>query len=200
VTGPARLVLVRHARPDDDGVVVFGSTDVVLGEAGLAQAAGLVETLEGVPVAAVYSSPLLRALATARPLAERLGLEPVIVPDLREIDFGELEGLTWAELEERFPDLVPWSSAPAGVVFPGGEAVAEVAGRAVAAGRAIAAAHAGETVVVVAHSITLRTILADALGLPLDGIFRFELSHCRVSVVDWFGDRPLVRTLNGPRL
>jgi broad specificity phosphatase PhoE len=197
MTDPARLVLVRHARPGDEGVRVFGSLDVALGDVGYEQAAGLIETLADVPVAAVYSSPLVRALHTARPLAEHLGLEPVVVPDLREIDFGELEGLEWPEVRERFSSLMGWSEAPSGVSFPGGESVAALNRRAVAAGRAIVAAHPGETVVVVSHGVTLRAILADALGMPLDALFRIELSHCGLSVIDWFGERPLVRTVNG---
>jgi broad specificity phosphatase PhoE len=197
---PARLVLIRHARPEEDGVRVFGRLDVGLDDAGVEQAAALATTLAEVPVATVYSSPLVRALQTARPLAERLALEPVVVPDLREIDFGELEGLTLSEVEGRFPTLLRWTEAPAGVVFPGGESVAALARRAVAAGRAIARAHAGETAVVIAHGVTLRAILADALDMPLDAIFRIELSHCRLSLVDWFGDRPLVRSVNGLRI
>jgi broad specificity phosphatase PhoE len=191
-----RLVLVRHARPADAGVRVFGSLDVVLGDEGCAQAEALVERLADEDVAAVYSSPLVRALDTALPLARKLGVEPVIVPDLREIDFGELEGLTHAELEERYAGYLPWTEDPAGVVFPGGESVVEVQRRALSAAREIVAAHPDETVVAVSHGVTLRMVLADALRMPLDAIFRLELSHCGISVVDWFGDRALVRSVN----
>ena len=83
------------------------------------------------------------------------------------------------------------------MVFPGGESVADVQRRAVAAARQIADAHPGETAVVVSHGVTLRMVLADALRMPLDAIFRLELSHCGISVVDWFGDRALVRSVNG---
>jgi broad specificity phosphatase PhoE len=197
MTGPARLVLIRHARPVDAGVRVFGSLDVVLGDEGFAQAGRLVEQLADESVTAVYSSPLVRALHTALPLARKLGLQPVLVPDLREIDFGELEGLGHPELEERYAAYLPWTENPAGVVFPGGESVADVQRRAVAAARQIADAHPGETAVVVSHGVTLRMVLADALRMPLDAIFRLELSHCGISVVDWFGDHALVRSVNG---
>jgi broad specificity phosphatase PhoE len=191
-----RLVLIRHARPVDAGLRVFGSLDVLLGADGVAQAEQLIERLADETVTAVYSSPLVRALDTALPLARKLGLEPVIVPDLREIDFGELEGLTPVELEERYPEYLPWTNDPAGVVFPGGESVAEVQRRAHAATREIIAAHPGETAVVVAHGVTLRIVLADALRMPLSALFRLELSHCGISIVDWFGDRALVHTVN----
>ncbi len=193
----ARLVLVRHARPRDAELRVYGSLDVELGKEGLEQASALAATLAGVPLAAVYTSPLVRAIATARPLAGRLGLEPLIVPDLRELDFGELEGLAIADVESRHPELLRWTEAPSRVVFPGGESVAALRRRAVAAAAAIAGAHAGETVAVVSHSVTLRAILADALGMPPDAMFRLDVPYCGVSVVDWFGPRPLVRSLNG---
>jgi alpha-ribazole phosphatase len=189
-------VLVRHARPTDAGVRVFGSLDVLLGDEGCAQAERLIERLAGETVTAVYSSPLVRAVDTALPLARELGLEPVIVPDLREIDFGELEGLTHPELEERYAEYLPWTEYPAGVVFPGGESVAEVQRRSLAAVDEIVAAHPGETALVVSHGVTLRIVLADALHMPLDAIFRLELSHCGISVVDWFDDRALVRYVN----
>jgi len=196
MTDPARLVFVRHARPAQAGVVVFGRLEVELGAEGLAQAESLVQRLAGERVTAIYSSPQARALATAAPLARELVLEPVLVPDLREMDFGELEGLTPAELQGRYAEYLPWTEAPAAVSFPGGEGTAAVAARAVAAARGIAAAHAGETAVVVSHAVTLRTILADALGMPLDAMFRLDVSHCGISIVDWFGDRPLVRSVN----
>ena len=68
---------------------------------------------------AVYSSPLVRALHTALPLARKLGLEPVLVPDLREIDFGELEGLGHPELEERYPAVPALDGEPGRGGVPG---------------------------------------------------------------------------------
>jgi len=196
VTGPARLVLVRHALTAASGVRVIGRLEEELNEEGRAQAERLAERLAAEPVAAVYTSPLARALETARPLARRLGLEPAVVPDLRELDFGELEGLTLAEVESRHAAYLHWTDAPAAVAFPGGETVAGLARRAVAAVRAIAAAHADETAVVVSHGVTLRAVLADALGMELDRMFRLDLAHGAASTVEWFGERPLVRAVN----
>jgi broad specificity phosphatase PhoE len=196
VTAPARLILVRHGLAAGHGERVIGSLNVRLLEDGAAQAERLAGRLAPERVAAVYSSPLARALDTARPLAERLGLEPVVVPDLRELDFGVLEGLTLTEVEELHPELLAWTAAPAAVALPGGETVEALAARAIAATRAIAAAHAAETAVVVSHGVTLRAVLADALGMQLDRMFRLDLTHGAFSVVDWFGDLPLVRSVN----
>jgi broad specificity phosphatase PhoE len=190
-------VLVRHARPRDAGAAIYGRLDVELGDDGHVQAAGLAETLANVPVAAVYTSPLSRARDTAGPLAELLGAEPVVVPDLRELDFGELEGLPHEDVQVRYPELLAWTAAPSGVTFPGGESVAELHRRAVAATRQIASRHGGETVVLVSHSVTLRAILADVLGMAIDNMFRLDIPHCSISVVDWYDGRPFVRSVNG---
>ena len=197
MTDPARLVLVRHALTAEHRVRVVGRLDVPLSADGRAQAERLADRLATEPVAAVYSSPLARALDTARPLAGRLGLEHVPVADLRELDFGELDGLMLEEVEQRYPSFLPWTEAPAAVEFPGGESVAALTRRAVTAVRAIAAAHQGETAVVVSHGVTLRAVLADALGMELDSMFRLDVTHGGISVVEWYGDRPLVRSVNG---
>src|SRR5204863_2627902 len=118
---------------------VFGRLDVELSGAGRAHARRIAEALADEPIGAVYSSPLRRALETARPLAAVLGVEPVAVDDLRELDFGELEGLTPAEIAERYPDSLAWTAAPGGASFPGGESVRALQERAVRAVRRLAA-------------------------------------------------------------
>lgn len=197
----ARLLLVRHAEVDERmRDRVFGRLDVALSDTGRAHAERIAEALADEPVAAVYSSPRRRALDTARPLAWARGLEPVVVDDLREIDFGELEGLTLAEIADRYPDSVTWTTAPAGAAFPGGESVAALQERAVRAAREVAGRHAGETVAVFSHAVTIRTILADALTMPLDGLFRLDVVHGGISVVEWHDGAPHVRTVNARRL
>jgi broad specificity phosphatase PhoE len=197
----ARLLLVRHAEVDETmRDRVFGRLDVELSDAGRERAERLAGTLAAQPVAALYSSPLRRALATAAPLARALGLEPVPVDDLRELDFGDLEGLTVAEIAERFPAEHSWMAAPAAVAFPGGESVAALQERSVRAVRAIAERHAGETVAVFAHAVVIRAVLADALAMPLDALFRLDVSHGGISVVEWHDGRPFVRIVNAPRL
>jgi len=196
VSARARLVLVRHAQPADGGVVL-PDDEVGLGDTGRQQAALLARNLETAEPEALYSSPMPRALETVRPLAELFAIEPELVPDLCELDFGDLRGVPLKEIELRYPDLVGWTAAPSGVTFPGGESVGAVSERAVAAARGIARAHPDGTSIVVCHGVVIRTVLADALGMPLDSIFLLDVPYCSVSVVDWFGDRPLVRSING---
>ena len=194
-----RLLLIRHAEPDADARArCCGRTDVELCDAGHARARRLATALAGEPVTAIYTSPLRRARATAAPLAEALSLEPVVVDDLRELDFGELDGLPFDEIAVRYPQFVPWTDAPAEVAFPAGESIAALRRRAVAAVDEIRRGHPGGTAVVVAHGVVLKAVLADALGQAPEALFRVALDHGSVSVVEWYGDRALVCLVNAP--
>jgi broad specificity phosphatase PhoE len=197
----ARLILVRHAEPH--GEVrgrIYGRLDPELSERGGEHAAAIATELAGEPIAAVYTSPRLRARATAAPLAARLGLQARVEDGLREIDFGELEGLTLAEAVERYPDESRWTAAPAGALFPGGESVAALRARAVTAAGSIAARHESETAAVFSHAVVIRAILADALAMSPDAMFRLDQSYGGISVVEWFDGSPFVRVVNAVRL
>jgi alpha-ribazole phosphatase len=189
-----RLLLVRHAEPEEDARGrCYGRLDVGLSPAGLAQATGLGEALRALGSMTVVSSPARRALDTA----SRIG-PPVVDERLSELDFGELEGRTYAEIERERPELYGrWMRTPTEVVFPGGEGFDDLRRRAGAAAAALRAQHAGEQVAVVAHGGVIRAIVAEALALPSRSIFRLDVGHARLSVVDWFDDEPVVRLLNG---
>jgi probable phosphoglycerate mutase len=145
----------------------------------------------------VYASPLSRALDTARPIAAAHGLTPLTHSGLQELDFGEFEGYAYERIEAERPDLFrQWLDGPAGVRFPGGESLAEVRERVLAAVGEIRMGHEGEAVAVVAHGGVLRVVLADALGLRDEAIFRLDQAFGGVSVVDWLEDVPLVRAVN----
>ena len=197
----ARLLFIRHAEPDEwlRGRI-YGRLDPGLSEHGNAHADALAADLAREQIVAVYTSPLQRARATAAPLAARLGLEALVEADLRELDFGELEGLTVSEAAERYPVESGWMLAPGDAVFPGGETVAALRARAIGAARAIAERHADATVAVFTHAVTIRAILADALAMPPDAIFRLDQSYGGISVVEWFDGNPFVRVVNAARL
>ena len=196
-----RIVLVRHAEPDASvRDRCYGRTDCGLSPHGVEQTAALAETLAHLEPAAIYSSSLRRALDTSRPIAARLSLDPVVVDDLAEIDVGELEGLTWDEVEARHPGFFFWTTVPAGFHFPGGESYAELSERAHRALDAIIERHPGETVLVVAHAGVLRTQLARALGMDPTELFRLSVAAASISVVDWLDGNSVVRLLNADRL
>ena len=193
-----RLLLVRHAETDPAmRWRCHGRLDVELSAEGRRQAGELAAALAELPLASVYSSPLSRALDTARAIAAARGLEPVADDGLLEIDFGELEGLTYEEIEAERPEVFrAWMEAPTSVRFPGGESFADLRARVVEAVGAIRERHAGEAAAVVAHGGVVRAVLADVLGLDDDAVFRLDQAYGGLSVVDWVGEVPLVRVVN----
>ena len=150
------------------------------------------------PLAAVYTSPLSRARETAGPLGAVNGVEPVEVPELMELDFGELEGMPFDRIEAEQPALFrAWMEAPDEIRFPGGESLADLRARVRPAVRALRARHEGQSIAVVAHAGVLRVVLADVLGMDGAAVFRLDQSPGGVSVVDWVGETPVVRVVNG---
>jgi alpha-ribazole phosphatase len=193
-----RLVLVRHAEPDESARGrCCGRLDVPLSPAGTRQAAALARSLADLPFAAVYTSPLERARETARPIAAAQGLELRIHAGFRELDFGELEGMRYEDVASEHPGLFcAWMDEPAGVRFPGGESLAELRARVLPALDEIRERHDGEVVAAVAHGGVARVILAEALGMPGSALFRLDQACGGVSVVDWIERAPVVRAMN----
>jgi broad specificity phosphatase PhoE len=175
----------------------YGSLDVPLSALAVEQAAKLAQALDGVRLDAVYASPLRRALETATPLAVHHKLVPVVHEDLREIDFGEIEGNRYEEIEQGRPDLFrSWMSDPTGVSFPGGESFADLRLRVLGAAEEIRARHHADTVALVAHGGPIRVLLAAALAMPDDAIFTLDQAYGALSVIDWLGETPVVWTMN----
>jgi alpha-ribazole phosphatase len=189
----SRLILVRHCEPQEEARgLCYGRLDIGLSDAGREQAERLAAALGRHEWDAVYASPRLRARQTAGALARAV----VIDHDLREIDFGELEGRTYDEIAETDPELYrAWMERPTTVHFPGGESFAELKLRALEALDRIRAAH--EAAVVVTHGGVLRAGLAAWLGMPDEAIFRLDQRYGGVTIVDWLDGVPLVRLMNG---
>jgi alpha-ribazole phosphatase/probable phosphoglycerate mutase len=192
----SRLVLVRHAEPEESARgLCYGTLDVGLSGEGRANAERLPAMLGGLRYDAVYASPRRRTLETAAPLARSRGLVPIVDDELREIDFGELEGRRYDEIAQTDPELYrQWMEAPTTVAFPGGESFALLRVRALRALDRIRAAH--ECAVVVSHGGVVRAGLAEWLGMPGEAIFRLDQRYCGVTIVDWLGDTPVVRLMN----
>jgi probable phosphomutase (TIGR03848 family) len=171
-----------------------------LDESGLRQAAGLVGRLAGVPVAAVVSSPLQRCRQTVAPLVAERGLSVVSDGRLAEVDYGEWTGRKLGSLVKE-PLWQVVQAHPSAAVFPGGEGLAAVQARAVAAVRAhgerVIAEHGPEAVwVVCSHGDVIKAVLADALGVHLDSFQRIVVDPCSVSVVRYTHTRPFVLRVN----
>jgi probable phosphomutase (TIGR03848 family) len=198
----ATLILLRHAQStaNGSGVLAGRSPGVQLAEAGQAQAAKLVARLAGVELAAVVSSPLLRCQQTIAPLTGERGIEPVIEDDLSEVDYGEWTGKAIKDLLKE-PLWTVVQQHPSAAVFPGGEGLASVQARAVAAVRRhdarITAEHGDEAVwLACSHGDVIKAVLADALGTHLDSFQRIVADPCSVSVVRYTQTRPFVVRVN----
>ncbi len=205
---PARILLFRHGAADDSGDGRFISrTDKGLipeGEEQVRSAAGRAwGWVEGASGVSVHSSPLLRARESAEILRRELALSPPgeaprIVDELIELDLGRWEGETYGSLMEKEPERL--RAHYANFVrsrAPEGESLMDLARRVRPALRRIREAAAGGAAIVVAHAAVNRVIVLDALGAPLRNFFRIELGFASLCVVDYHGDAPLVRLING---
>lgn len=199
---PATFVLLRHgetALTPEKRFSGSGGTDPELSPAGRRQAAAVAAALAGRgTIQAVVSSPLRRCRETAQAVADRLGLPVTVEQDLRETDFGAWEGLTFAEVKERFPDdLQAWLDSSKAAPTGGGESFAHVARRVSAARDRLLAAHAGRTVLLVTHVTPVKTLVRLALGAPPEALFKMELSAASLSAVAYYADgNASVRLLN----
>jgi broad specificity phosphatase PhoE/ribonuclease HI len=199
---PTSTLLLRHGQTAHSVDRRFsGRNDLPLTGTGAAQAeaagARLAAAHRPGDVAAVLTSPLPRARATAQVVARALGLDPVVEDGLVETDFGAWEGLTFAEARERWPEeLAAWLASP-DVAPPRGETFAEVARRVRRARDRTLAAYPGRTVVLVSHVTPIKTLLRLALDAPPSALYRMHLDLASLSTVDWFPDGPaLVRHVN----
>jgi len=194
-----RIVLVRHGRTGWNAVERFrGRADIPLDEVGQTQAETTGERIarEWQPVA-VYSSPLSRALDTARVIASRRGLEVQEHSGLLDIDYGEWQGLTPQEVGSRWPDaLRDWYERPQAACIPSGETLAAVRGRAMDAVAELAAMHHGETIALISHTVVNRLILLGVLGLGNDRFWRLRQDTCAVNVIEAEGGGYTLVTMN----
>jgi broad specificity phosphatase PhoE len=163
ITRPARFFLVRHGRTAGNATRYLGWSDEPLDDTGRREAMAVRTALEHETIGAIYSSPFARAMDTARPLASALGLDIEARESLREINFGDYQGLSKIDhpLKVRFD----YATTP----IPGGESLADVARRSMAFMEEIAPRlRAGETIAVVSHFWTSRIMVGSLLGLPIE--------------------------------
>lgn len=199
---PATFVLLRHgetALTPEKRFSGSGGTDPELSAAGMRQAEAVAAALAARgTIQEIVSSPLKRCRQTAETVAARLGLDVRIEDGLRETDFGAWEGLTFAEVRERYgDDLDAWLASPKAVPTGGGESFATVARRVSATRDRLTAAYGGRTVLLVTHVTPIKTLVRLALGAPPESLFRMELSAASLSAVAYYADgNASVRLLN----
>jgi len=195
-TVPCRVILVRHTTAEGQGRFQ-GQNDVALSNAGRQELKALVEKCAAHPVQALYSSDLRRTRETVDALAGRFGLKVELCPELREIHFGEWEGLSWKQVVRRHPQLAQlWLERFPTQPVPGAEPFGAFQRRIAAAMRKLVAANQGKCVLLVTHAGVIRCVLGRAMGLPARNVFRLAQDPGAVNIIDYFPGGAMVRGIN----
>jgi alpha-ribazole phosphatase len=193
-----KLLLVRHGETDRNSSQRFwGRTDVNLGTTGLRQAEQLRDRLAIEKIDVVYSSVMRRAMVTAQTLADPHNLSIVGCPELREIDFGKIEGLNFDEVQNQFPEIAhAWINHETSLIYPEGEGLAQLEKR-ISEFRIRLNDHKDDRVIlVVAHSGVLRSLICQILELDMKSRWNIQVDLASLSILEIYDGRPLLSLLN----
>jgi len=195
-----RVYLIRHGQVNGyEDFPIYGHTDVGLTETGMLQMQQIAERLRLVQLDAIFSSDLKRAVTGGRLIATHHDVSFQILPELKEMNFGDWEDRTMKEIRERFPgelkkrqeDLVNYE------VPGGGESIGRFSERIMTCYERIRAAQEGKDIAIVVHGGVNRVILCNALGLHLSRMFNIQQNYGCLNIIDYFEDSTLVRLVNG---
>lgn len=194
----SRLLLVRHGDTESNSRERYwGHTDVKLSAAGVRQAELLRHRLATEKMDAIYSSDLSRAVVTAETIAVGRGLGVVTCVELREISFGELEGLNFSEVDRLYPDIAKlWRERSLQLRYPGGESVEELNQRVRQFRSRLEEHRAGETILIVGHSASLRMLICQLLGLGAQHWWQFRLELASLSIMETYPQGGILLLLN----
>lgn len=187
---PTRLFALRHGQTAWNAEHrIQGHADIPLDEIGQRQAARLAQALAGEELAAIYSSDLLRARATADALAAASGLAVQADAALRERAFGRFEGATFTEIEQRWPEeAARWRRREIDFGPGGGESLLGFSARCVPALTQLAARHPGEAIAIVAHGGVLDCLYRAALGIELSAPRTWQLGNASINRLLYTGE------------
>lgn len=199
MTPHTRIYLVRHGQVEGfDQPRYNGQADVALTDIGIEQYHVLQKRLADARITSCYTSDLSRCTIGARIICAPLGVEPVARRELRELNIGIWEGLSWEEIKGRWPD--EWRARLADLVnyrVPEGERLLDVEARVMPVIHDIVERHRGENILVVGHGGVNRIILLNAIGAPLVNMFNIEQNFGCLNSIDYYHDgRATVKLLN----
>jgi phosphoserine phosphatase len=169
-----QIILVRHGRtPWNKDKIFRGTADVPHDEVGQEEARLAGEWLKDETIHAAYASPLSRAMDTAAAVARHHGIPVHELHGLIDLNYGDWQGVPLAEVKVKYPDLYQqWEAAPHTVRFPNGDTLDEVRGRAVAAVEEVTARHPGQTILLAAHRVVNKVLIAAFIGLDNSHFWR----------------------------
>jgi broad specificity phosphatase PhoE len=195
-----QVVLVRHGATDWNlQGRCQGSADRDLSEVGIRQAEQIAELLSEEAIHAIYSSHLRRARQTAERISQRHRLPVLIEENVRELDHGELEGLTFNEIKASYADFLScWRSTPAEICVPGGEGLAEVAQRAWNSLNQIVQRHSEtERILIVSHNFPILGIVCRITRTHLNEYRTFHVDPCGITRLEYKGGEWDITHVNG---
>ncbi|MCL5256256.1 MAG: histidine phosphatase family protein [Chloroflexi bacterium] len=193
------IILVRHGQTEWNRVERFrGRRDIDLNDRGRGQARLVARRLsEQYKVSVVYASPLKRTFETAGQIARMTGAELTVENDLIDLNFGEVEGLAPAEVEEKYPGVYhSWLERPQEVAFPGGESLADVRQRVTRVLRAVAELEREGAAVLVSHRVPCKLAVCIAIGIDNSHFWQIEQENGGISLLAPWDDRFTVRFVN----
>jgi broad specificity phosphatase PhoE len=192
------LYLIRHAEVEPRYQRVFGGRiDMELSDNGHTQAAALARYLNRHKFDAIYASPMKRVRQTLVPLLVNGAPQPVVLPDLREVDFGDWTGLGWEEVREKFGvSAFEWLNQLERGTLANGETGETFRARVEPCLHQILRAHAGQNVAVVCHGGVIRMVLSILLSLPLSKLAHFEVDYASITQVGIHPHKTEVQLLN----
>ena len=194
----SRLLLVRHGDTElNSAERYWGHTNVELSAAGLRQAERLCDRLATEKINAIYSSDLLRASVTAKIITSRHQLDVITCAELQEINFGDAEGLTFDEISRLYPEVTKlWTGRSLKLKYPGGESLDQFNSRISKFLDRLEKHAAEETILIVAHSGVLRTLVCQLLGIGLRYRWQFRLDFASLSIIETYPQGAVLSLLN----
>lgn len=184
---PTQLYLIRHGEVQADAHRVFAGSqlDVDLSPRGRKHGKAIARWMKGAKLDAIYASPMRRVHQTIAPLVAQTGLAPIVMPDLRETDFGDWTGLNWEQVKERFGvSAFDWLEVLEAGGIPNGENARVVLDRVRPCVQQILHENPHRSVAVACHGGIIRVILALLLDLPLSRMAHFNIEYGSVTVVE----------------
>ena len=193
-----RILLVRHGETElQSSLRYWGKTDVALGPIGLHQAEQLRDRLAMERIDFIYSSELKRATDTADIIAARHNLKVITCPELREIDFGKLEGMEFNEIHSQFPEVEKmWLARDPALVYPDGESLTDFENRVMTFETRLKNHRANDTILIIAHAGVLRTLICQLLGLEMKNRWSLRVDLASLSIVETYPEINMLCLLN----
>ncbi|WP_227766478.1 alpha-ribazole phosphatase [Zhaonella formicivorans] len=192
------IILIRHGETIwNNGGIYQGHTDIPLSETGKAQAAKLGERLKTKAIDAFYASDLSRAYETARIVAAPHSKEVKLLPEFREMNFGEWEGLNYKEIMVKYGPLAQqWYTNPEAICIPGGESCTQLKERAYKMLQSLVKAHRGQCIAIISHGGTIRMLIIAAMSWDTSCFWRLRQDNTALNILEFNEEQAILKLFN----